>query len=42
MNAILILEKDDEWRKVLSDALATDYDLAFRDHTEAIESIQYA
>jgi DNA-binding NtrC family response regulator len=40
MSAILILEKDDGWRKVLSDALATDYDLAFRDHNEAKESIK--
>jgi two-component system response regulator AtoC len=40
MSAILILEKDDEWRQVLSDALAADYNLVFRDHKEAIESIR--
>lgn len=40
MSVILILEKDDQWRKVLSDALAGDYELSFRDHNQVGESIK--
>jgi DNA-binding NtrC family response regulator len=40
MSAILILEKDDEWRKVLSDALSINYSLSFRDHNQAKELIK--
>lgn len=40
MSSILILEKDEDWRKVLSDALSKDYEIAFKNHHEVKDSIK--